>query len=323
MNNQISVDWDTITGTYDRALLFPITLIDTKVLDYWCTHPTVWEVARNLQHSQRVLAIVQCTLPEGNKGKPAVMFGVSLVYIPACQAQTNLSDTLSYLKHAKGDCVVLVSMPIKPTYSPQPRGNRYFTLLPINGDSGMDCGALSSFAVATLHMASHEGRGDDMAIWIKLLPCFSSSKCTKYKLIMEAVLSRGPLWHNTNYVERKNNGEIIVSWNGQPLCQELEVSLCPPGGRLEYTSTGAGHLPPLTLVACHPGWDDFQDLGETVAEMSQCLIDEDGQLEGVTPKGGTLPKEKDSTQIVALPPNDDTVFMPKLDFPGGPYGAGT
>ena len=88
-------------------------------------------------------------------------------------------------------------------------------------------------------------------------------------------------------------------------------------------STGTGHLPPLTLVVCHPGWDDFQDLGETVAEMSQCLMDEDGQLEGVKPKGGTLPKEKDSAQIMALPPNDDTMFMPKLDFPSGPYGAGT
>ena len=57
--------------------------------------------------------------------------------------------------------------------------------------------------------------------------------------------------------------------------------------------------------------------------MSQCLIDEDGQLERAKPKGGTLPKEKDSAQIVALLPNDDTVFMPKSDFPSGPYGAGT
>ena len=53
-------------------------------------------------------------------------------------------------------------------------------------------------------------------------------------------------------------------------------------------------------MACHPIWDNFQDLGETVAEMAQCLIDEDGQLEGVMPKGNTLPEEKDSTQIVAL-----------------------
>ena len=140
---------------------------------------------------------------------------------------------------------------------------------------------------------------------------------------MEAILSRGPLWQNVHYVECKRNGEVIVGQDGQPLCQELEVSLCPPSGRLKYTPTGTGHLPPLTLVVCHPRWDDFQDLGETVAEMSQCLIDEDGQLEGVTPKGGTLPKEKDTTKIVALPPNDDTMFVSKSEFSGGPYGPGT
>ena len=100
--------------------LFPITLINHKVLNYWCAHPTVWEVVCNLQHSWRVLAIVHHTLPEGNKGKPTVVFGASLVYIPAHQARTNLSDALSYLKHAKGDCVVLVLMPIKLKYSPQP-----------------------------------------------------------------------------------------------------------------------------------------------------------------------------------------------------------
>ena len=187
----------------------------------------------------------------------------------------------------------------------------------------MDRGPLSSFAVATLHVASHEGWGDDMAIRIKLPPCFGSSKQTKLELIMETVLCRGPLWQNIHYVERKSNGEIIIGWDSQPLCKELEVSLCSPNGKLGYTPTGAGHLPPLTIAACHPGWDDFQDLSETVAEMSQCLIDEDGQLEGVTPKGGILPKEKDTAQIMVLPPNDDTVFMSKSEFPGGPYGLGT
>ena len=47
---------------------------------------------------------------------------------------------------------------------------------------------------------------------------------------------------------------------------------------------------PVDPSSMSPGWDDYQDLGETVAEMSQCLIDKDGQLEGVTPRGGTLPK---------------------------------
>ena len=97
----------------------------------------------------------------------------------------------------------------------------------------------------------------------------------------------------------------------------------PPSRKLDYMPTGTGHPPPLTLAACHPGWDDFQDLGETVAEMFQRLIDEDGQLEGAMPKGGTLPKEKDITQIVALPFNDDTMFVSKLKFPDGLYGPGT
>ena len=48
-----------------------------------------------------------------------------------------------------------------------------------------------------------------------------------------------------------------------------------------------------------------------------------GSWKGRTPKGGTLPKEKDSAQIMVLPPNDDTMFVPKSDFPSGPYGAGT
>ena len=92
----------------------------------------------------------------------------------------------------------------------------------------MDHGPLSLFTVATLQVASCEVQGNDMAIWIKLPPCFTSSKHTKYELIMEAILSRGPLWHNTNYMEHKNSGKVIVSRNGQHLCQELEVSLCPP-----------------------------------------------------------------------------------------------
>ena len=176
-----------------------------------------------MQHSRWVLAIVHCTLPEGNKGRPAVVFGALLVYILARQSRTNLSNALSYLKHAKGNCLVLVSMPIKPTYSPQPRRNWYFTLLPINGNSGMDCGPLSSFAVATLHVASHEGWGDNMAIQIKLPPCFGSSKHTKYELIMEAILSRGPLWQNVNYVERKNNSEVIIGARGQPMPPRWEA----------------------------------------------------------------------------------------------------
>ena len=183
----------------------------------------------------------------------------------------------------------------------------------------MDCGPLNSFAVATLHVASPEGWGGDMGIQIELLPCFSSSKQSKLELIEEAVLSRGPLWQNVHYVECRASSEVVMGKNGQPLCQELEVSLCSPSVKVGYMPTGTGHAAPLTLAACRPSWDNYQDLGETVADMSQCLIDEDRQLEGATPRGGTLPKQKDTAQIMVLPPNDDTTFVPTSEFPGSQY----
>ena len=107
----------------------------------------------------------------------------------------------------------------------------------------MDHGPLSSFAAATLHMASLEGWGDNMAVWIKLPSCFGSSKCTKYELIMEAILSRGPLWQNVHYMERKSNGEVIIGQDSQPLCQELEVSLCPRAGGLSTCPLAQGIHP--------------------------------------------------------------------------------
>ena len=60
---------------------------------------------------------------------------------------------------------------------------------------------------------------------------------------METVLSRGPLWQNVHYMECRANGKVIVVKDSQPLCQELEVSLCSPDGKLSYTPTGMGHAP--------------------------------------------------------------------------------
>ena len=114
MENQLSIDWDTILGIYDRTPFFPITLIDTEILDNWATHPSMWEVELKRQHSWHVLAMVRYTLPARYKGQVAVVFGVSFVLIPSHQAHTSLSNALSYLKCAKEDCVVLVSTPSKP-----------------------------------------------------------------------------------------------------------------------------------------------------------------------------------------------------------------
>ena len=176
MENQLSIDWDTISGVYDRTPFFRITLIDMEILDDWATHPSIWEVEPKRQHSQCVLAMVHYTLPACYKGQVAVVFGASFVLILSHQAHTRLSDALLYLKSAKEDCVVLVSTPSKLTYSPQPWGGKPYTLLPISGDPNIDQGPLHSFTAATLPIGSTEGCGSEMPVHVKLLPCFRTSK---------------------------------------------------------------------------------------------------------------------------------------------------
>ena len=122
MENKLSINWDTISGVYDRTPFFPITLIDTEILDDWATPPSVWEVEPKKRHPRRVPAMVRYTLPACYKGQVAVVFGASFVLIPSHQARTSLSNALSYLKCVNEDCVVLVSTPSKPRYSPQPWG---------------------------------------------------------------------------------------------------------------------------------------------------------------------------------------------------------
>ena len=88
MENQLSINWDTISGIYDRTPFFPITLIDTEILDDCATHPSVWEVELKRQHSRHVFAMVHYTLPAHYKGQVAVVFRASFVLIPSHQAPT-------------------------------------------------------------------------------------------------------------------------------------------------------------------------------------------------------------------------------------------
>ena len=169
---------------------------------------------------------------------------------------------------------------------------------------------------ATLPVASREGRGSDMPVRIKLPPCFGSSKRPKTELLWEPALARGPLWKNTKFIECDASGEVVPGQNGKPLCQELMINMASPGGKLEYTPTEQGCALPLTLVACRPGWDDYLDLSETVMKMANCLMEEDGQQVLTPYKTGTTPKQKDVTQVTALPPSDDVTLVSASEFPG-------
>ena len=315
MDDELSIDWDTISGIYNRTPFLPITLIDTKILDDWAAHPSIWEVEPKRQHSRCVLAMVCYTLLACYKGQAAIMFGVSFVLIPSHQAHTSLSNALSYLKCAKEDCVVLVSTPSKPMYSPQPQGGKPYTLLPISGDPDIDRVPLHSFAATTLPIASREGHGSDMPVHVKLPPCFRSSKWPRTELLWEPSLLRGPLWKNIHFIERNASRVMVLGSTVKSLCQELMVNLAGPRGKMEYMSTEQGHLTPLTPAASPPGWDDYLDLGETVVKMANRLMEEDGQQTQMLPKAGTTPKQEDIAQVKALPPSDDVTFVPDSAFP--------
>ena len=165
----------------------------------------------------------------------------------------NLHDGLTFLKNAKEDSVVLVAMPAKPTYSPQPRKSKYLTLLPISSNPDVDRGPLHAFATAGLPVASKEGHGGDMSVCVKMPSCFGSSKRPKTELMWEPALQQGPLWKNVHYVECNLSSKLVKGSTGKPLCQELLIHLTGPLGKLEYMPTDRGHPPPLTLATCHPG----------------------------------------------------------------------
>ena len=132
----------------------------------------------------------------------------------------------------------------------------------------------------------------------------------------EPALQRGPLWKNVHYVECHLSGELVKGTTGKPLCQELLINLTDPSEKFEYTPTDRGHPPPLTLAACHPGWDDYLDLTETVTEMAHRLMKEDGQEVAMPPKAGTTPKKKEAAKNAMAPVNKGIAWVASDQFPG-------
>ena len=148
MDDHLTVDWNTISGIYDRMPTFPITLIDAQILDEWVCRPNLWDVPPKQRHLRRVLAMVHYTLPHSQatskKGSPAVVYGASFVIILTRQSCTSMANALQYLKGVKKDCVVLVSTPQNLPFCPQPRKSKYLTLLPIRGNADVDRGPHTS-----------------------------------------------------------------------------------------------------------------------------------------------------------------------------------
>ena len=70
------------------------------------------------------------------------------------------------------------------------------------------------------------------------------------------------------------------------------------------------------LAACHPGWDDYFNLTESVNEMACHLIKEDGQEVAASSKASTTPKKKEAAKDVVASVNDGITWVPSDQFPG-------
>ena len=88
-----------------------------------------------------------------------------------------------------------------------------------------------------------------------------------------------------------------------------------PSGKLEYEPTAQGHPLPFTLAACHPEWDDYLDLTETVTEMAHHLMKEDRQEVAMPSKVGTTPKKKAAVKSVMGPVNEGIAWVTSNQFP--------
>ena len=103
-------------------------------------------------------------------------------------------------------------------------------------------------------------------------------------------------------------GEVILGKNGKPTCQTITLKLAAAGLKMKYTDQGG--TAPLTLAACHPDWEDFLDLNETVSEMADHLMEED-----IRSKGTPSPQDNTASKITPLPP-PGSIMVPVGNFLG-------
>ena len=114
--------------------------------------------------------------------------------------------------------------------------------------------------------------------------------------------------------ERPLHGVEPQRRTGKGIHWKTPVPGTGPSGKLKYTPTDQGHPLPLTLVACHPGWDDYLDLTETVTEMAHHLMKEDRQEVAMPPKAGTTPKKKEAVKSIMAPVNKGIAWVASDQF---------
>ena len=176
MDNQLSIDLDTILGIYDRMPFFLITLIDMEILDDWAAHPSVWG------GGTKEAAPLVCA-------HYGALHNAGLLQGPGCHCVQGIicPDSITSGAHQPERCPVVLEVcdrglcglsihALVADVLSSTTGGKSYTLLPISSNPDIDQGPLHSFVATTLPIASREGHGGEMPVCIKLLPCFGSSK---------------------------------------------------------------------------------------------------------------------------------------------------
>ena len=254
------ITWNEVSGLFRRRDTIPATFIDQLLLvqevDLGVFGDSEIEIAE-----RRALALFKLVTGEGDR------YGITVVYIPTYQRRLPMKEALDVVFSISGNAVVLAGMP-KDTkrcaYMPEPANGEHYTLLPVSGDADTCSGNVSDFAAALLTRGSAHYRVRDQVV-VKLPGSFTSDATSK-GLIDEEVYARGPLWINKELIEINNDAKgtpTII--NDHTLAMEREVYVSSVD---VYTNTATS--PPLTLVACKPGYEpDYEEFVETIPEMQE------------------------------------------------------
>ena len=164
--------------------------------------------------------------------------------------------------HSLGmEAAVLVYIPQKCIFMPEPSSGEHFTLLPLTGNPTISIGVLQSFMAAKLTVASKHVQAD-MGVQLKLLPCFSP-QLNDSVLIDEAAFSWGPIWMNEVLIVHDDNGQPLLV-NDETVTREKNVKVANID---QYTPVACAAL---ASVGYTPRYvNDAFSFKETVTQMWQ------------------------------------------------------
>ena len=230
----------------------------------------------------------------------APVYALATVYIPTTQVRLPFLSALSGLYNLQMEVAALVYMPKSCIYIPEPSSGNHYTLLPLAGDKNICIGALSTFTVAKLTVASKYS-SSNMGVHLKLPPSFGP-QLDSVDLLNKPALHRGSIWKNANLVVRGEDRRLLLV-DGEPVAMESPIKVASVDQFTPLQCTA------LTNVGYEPKFaNDVFAFRETVAEMRQLL--DRGKTEA-TKKEPPEPKITEDCHQEALAATQAPMFVSK------------